>query len=74
VKGDCADLCGALDTLVPLAGCASQRDDWQSCIGSPANACQKDCSIALQDLRACVGSYCAGDPLSDACQTLKASF
>ena len=29
---------------------------------------------ALQDLRGCVGSYCAGDPFDADCQTLKSSF
>ena len=52
----------------------SLRDDWLACMGAPSDVCGPDCSVQLQDLRACVGMYCAGDPSFDPCQTLKSSF
>jgi hypothetical protein len=74
ITGDCNNFCGAVDNLTPLAGCTQMKADYLACLGTPADVCQHDCAIELADLRACLGSYCAGDPFDTDCQTLKNSF
>jgi hypothetical protein len=50
------------------------KDDYLTCLDTPATVCQHGCSVQLSDLRACLGWYCAGDPTDPDCQTLKNSF
>ena len=74
IEGSCSAFCTALDGVQDDAGCADQRETYQSCLNATANVCSNNCAAAETSLGNCIAVYCATHQANADCQVLASSF
>ena len=74
IDGSCSSFCSALDNVQDKAGCADQRESYESCLNGEDNVCDTSCGAEESSLTNCVVAFCAGDPSNGDCQTLANAF
>lgn len=73
ITGDCGDFCSALGSVQDEAGCADERDDYESCLNTD-EVCDASCDAEEDALTSCLIGFCLGNASNPDCMTLTASI
>jgi len=74
MRGDCGDMCSALDSVQDQAGCTGERETFEQCLSTCDDPCGGDCDGRGEDLARCLGDYCVDHLNNSNCRTLLDGF